>query len=183
MEEVIRLEPSTSGCSTTSCGTIPMCSMAAQYVILTVFIFFSIFIIGMIYSKRIGFLKTQNMSQTTWKLNLMLMRALIVHIGIIGVLLVIPLIMFMAIAMFGNETNNTVLEVIMLVFTCHSLFDIPAMLFFIKPYRKFIAEILWNALRKVGLDKFLQNDQVIVVKQFGTQVQSSTGIISIQNRS
>jgi len=149
--------------------------LAAQIVISTVFILFSIFIISTIYGRRMKFLKTQNMSQTTMKLNLMLMRALIVHIGIIGVLLVIPLIVLIAIAMFGNEKYNTVLEVIMLIFTCHSLFDIPAMLFFIKPYRKFIAGIWWNALRKVGLVK---NDQVLMVQQ----AWSSAAINSSQNR-
>jgi flagellar biosynthesis protein FlhB len=165
MEEVIRLEPSTSGCDDTSCGTIPMYMMAAQEVILAVSIFFSIFIIGAIYRRRMKFLKTQNMSQTTWKLNLMLMNALKVHIGIIAVFLVLPVIVFLLIAMFGNEKYNIVLEVIVLMFTCHSIFDIPAMFFFIKPYRKFIAGILRNALGKVGLDKFLKNDQVLVVQQ------------------
>ena len=139
----------------------------------------SIVVISAIYHKRMKYLATQNMSNATMNSNRMLMRSLLIHVVIIVVFLVIPVMMFIGIAVIGNDEYNIILEVILVLFTCHSIFDIPALLFFIKPYRVFIRGILLNALRKVGLDKFLQNDPVMVIQQ----VQSSTAINSIQNRS
>jgi hypothetical protein len=181
MKEVIRLEPSTSGCDATSCGAITIYCIGGMEVAAIFAIPITIVVISAIYLWRMKYLVTQNMSQTTMKLNLMLMKALIVHVWIIIVFLVIPLMILVAITFLGNEKNNIVLEVIVVMFTGHSLFDIPAMLFFIKPYRKFIAGILWNALREVGLDKFLKNDQVLVI-QLVQQAQSSAAINASLNR-
>jgi hypothetical protein len=178
MKDVIRLEPSISGCNAYSCGTLTAQLIAATEGLVVVAIPVSIVVISAIYHKRMKYLATQNMSNATMNSNRMLMRSLLIHVVIIVVFLVIPVMMLIGIAVIGNEEYNIILEVILVLFTCHSIFDIPALLFFIKPYRVFIRGILLNALRKVGLDKFLQNDQVIVI-----QVQSSTGIISIQNRS
>uniref|UniRef100_A0A914DYN8 Uncharacterized protein n=1 Tax=Acrobeloides nanus TaxID=290746 RepID=A0A914DYN8_9BILA len=124
------------------------------------------------------------MSQTTMKMNQMLMRALTIHIGILVVFLIIPLCVLYSILVFGNEKYNTILEVIMVVFTCHSLFEIPSMLYFIKPYRTFIVGILRDAIQKVGLDKFLKNDQVVMVQHApSTTVQHALSTInSSQNR-
>ena len=178
MKEIIRLEPSTAGCDMPTCGAVPIYILGSEEGIAIVAIPISIFVISAIYVRRTRYLKTQNMSQTTMKMNQMLMRALTIHIGILVVSLIIPVCVLYLIAVFGNEKYNAVLEVIVVMFTCHSLFDIPAMLFFIKPYRKFIAGIWWNALRKVGLDNFLKNDQVLVVQQ----AWSSVAINSSQNR-
>uniref|UniRef100_A0A914DJQ3 G protein-coupled receptor n=1 Tax=Acrobeloides nanus TaxID=290746 RepID=A0A914DJQ3_9BILA len=176
MKDIIYLEPSTAGCDVPTCGIIILYFLIGQEGIAVLIIFASIIIIGYIYHRRVKYLMTQTtMSQTTMNLNRMLMTALIVHLGIIAVFLVVPLTVLYAILMLGNEKDNTTLEVITVVFSCHSLFDIPAMFFFITPYRKFIVGSLRSALRKVGL---LKNDQVVMIHQ----VQSSMAINSSQIR-
>uniref|UniRef100_A0A914E3U7 G protein-coupled receptor n=1 Tax=Acrobeloides nanus TaxID=290746 RepID=A0A914E3U7_9BILA len=178
MKDVIRLEPSTSGCDFSTCGTVVGWSITLQEGFAALAIPTSIFVIYAMYLRRTNYLMTQTtMSQTTMNLNRMLMRALTIHMCIISVFLVIPACALYAIALFGNEKYNILLEVMIVVFTCHSLVDIPAMLFFIKPYRKFMAGIFGYALQKVGLDKFLKNDQIVIVQQ----VQSMT-VNSSQNR-
>uniref|UniRef100_A0A914DSB1 G protein-coupled receptor n=1 Tax=Acrobeloides nanus TaxID=290746 RepID=A0A914DSB1_9BILA len=177
MKDVILFEPSTSGCDVPTCGIVSVYLLGGQEGIAVLAIFASIFIIGSIYHRRVNYLKAHTtMSQTTMNLNRMLMTALIVHLGIIVAFLVVPVSVLYAFMIFGDENNNIILEAIVLVFSCHSLFDIPAMFFFIKPYRKFIGGRLRSALRKVGLDKFLKNDQVVMVQQ----VQSSMAINSSQ---
>uniref|UniRef100_A0A914CFZ4 G-protein coupled receptors family 1 profile domain-containing protein n=1 Tax=Acrobeloides nanus TaxID=290746 RepID=A0A914CFZ4_9BILA len=179
MKDVIRLEPSTSGYDFSTCDTVVGWSIMLQEGFAVLAIPTSIFVIYVMYRRRTNYLMTQTtMSQTTMNLNRMLMRALTIHMCIIIVFLVIPVCALYAIAIFGNEKYNILLEVMVIVFTCHSLVDIPAMLFFIKPYRKFMAGIFGYVVQKVGLDKFLKNDQVVVVQQ----VQSLTAINSSQNR-
>jgi heme/copper-type cytochrome/quinol oxidase subunit 2 len=176
MKDVIRLEPSTNGCDMPTCGAFPMYLQGVQVGIAVLAIPTSIFVIGAIYGKRLRYLKKQNMPQTTMKLNKMLMKALIIHICIIIVFLVIPAMVLFAIMLLGNEKQNVILEIIIVIFTWHSLFDIPAMLYFITPYRKFIWKVLWNALQTVGLDKFMRSEQIIIVQQ----IPISSGVISSQ---
>uniref|UniRef100_A0A914CXP6 Uncharacterized protein n=1 Tax=Acrobeloides nanus TaxID=290746 RepID=A0A914CXP6_9BILA len=78
MEEVIRLEPSTSGCDVPTCGTVSVYLIAGMEGFALLAIPASSWVIAVIYIKRTRYLMTQTtMSQTTMNLNRMLMMALL----------------------------------------------------------------------------------------------------------
>uniref|UniRef100_A0A914DBY4 G-protein coupled receptors family 1 profile domain-containing protein n=1 Tax=Acrobeloides nanus TaxID=290746 RepID=A0A914DBY4_9BILA len=110
MNYVIRLEPSISGCNAYSCGTLTAQLIAATEGLAVLAIPVSIVVIIAIYIKRMKYLATQNMSNATMKSNRMLMKSLVIHIAIIVVFLVIPVIMFIGIAVIANEEYNIILE-------------------------------------------------------------------------
>lgn len=91
------------------------------------------------------------MSAFTANLNKTLMRALHVHIGMVVVFLVTPALILYVIVLWGNESQNYINEILLLVLSSHSLFDIPAMLYFITPYRRYISGVLQDILIKLKL--------------------------------
>ena len=106
MKDIILLEPSISGCDSHNCGSVFSYSLCIQEAVAILALPLTIITIYTLYRRRVKYLLTQNMSQTTMKMNQMLMKALTIHMGIIVVLLVIPLWVIYLIAIFGNEKYN-----------------------------------------------------------------------------
>lgn len=173
MNEVFKLEPSTSGCDLESCGIIGIYFLGAIEELAVLIIPISIFIIGVIYTRRNRYIiKSGIMSKNAMKLNRMLMIAMLAHILIIVVFLVVPVMVLYAFMLFGNERQNLILEIIIVIFTCHSLLDIPAMMVLIKPYRMFILEMLIWCIKKISFGRLFNSDQVQILLPHSTTLQS-----------
>lgn len=148
LKQVIEIEPTVGGCDLETCQLFIYC------IVIVLGLFVIALIIGLptvyvIYYRQTKELKKKSSTKTD-RMNSMLFRALNVHLCLVIIFLIVPLFAFYGLMLSKLNVANMYIEIVLNIAVFHSIADFFAIIYFIRPYRMFIIEILAKFLRNFG---------------------------------